>query len=372
MEEYDVVIVGGGIAGSVAAKFISEKGFKTLLLERFKTPRNKACSGIQFNYFEKLIGEKIPREKLCSNELNKVKIVSPNDKVLTGKMQMLNFWRSTFDHWLNTLAVKAGVEFKDETTFIDYKKEEKGFNVKISVKKREKEIKTRYLIGADGMLSKIRRRLQPHSFAQSYGTAINYYFQGDSNLNPNTLYMFFKKEFCPIMFAWVYLKDDKWAIGTGANQNIMDYIERFYTHVKTRYNLRGKIVKKEGFASTQKIEAYLGDGNILLVGDAAGLIDLYRGVGMDTAALSGRLAVKAILKAEEQNTTAINHYKQFMENIIQKLESNAQKQEIRYTSNDTIEKSLSSLSLLKTALYMTFANQINKVLPPEKIILLPV
>jgi len=38
----------------------------------------------------------------------------------------------------------------------------------------------------------------------------------------------------------------------------------------------------------------------LLVGDAAGLVDLYRGVGRDNAALSGRLAVKALINAEEK------------------------------------------------------------------------
>ncbi|MDI9619268.1 MAG: hypothetical protein QFX33_00380 [Candidatus Nezhaarchaeota archaeon] len=37
----------------------------------------------------------------------------------------------------------------------------------------------------------------------------------------------------------------------------------------------------------------MGDGGILLVGDAAGLVDLYRGVGMDSAALGGGLAVKS-------------------------------------------------------------------------------
>ena len=93
-ENIDIpVVVGGGIAGSIAARFIAEKGFKTLLLEKKKTPRNKPCSGIQFSYFEKLIGEKIPQEKLCSNPLSKVEITTPKDKLLKGKMKMLNFWR---------------------------------------------------------------------------------------------------------------------------------------------------------------------------------------------------------------------------------------------------------------------------------------
>jgi flavin-dependent dehydrogenase len=62
MEEYDVCVVGGGVAGSVAARFSAQQGFKTLLVEKYKTPRNKPCSGIQFSYFEKLVGKKFPKK----------------------------------------------------------------------------------------------------------------------------------------------------------------------------------------------------------------------------------------------------------------------------------------------------------------------
>jgi len=58
MEEYDVVVVGGGVAGSVAARFAAKRGFNTLLVEKLKTPRNKACSGIQFEYFRSLLGKR--------------------------------------------------------------------------------------------------------------------------------------------------------------------------------------------------------------------------------------------------------------------------------------------------------------------------
>jgi len=76
----------GGVAGSIAAKFAAKHGLKTLLIEKAKTPRNKPCSGIKFSYFEKLIGEKIPREALCQNDLFKVEMVTPSNKVVTGKM----------------------------------------------------------------------------------------------------------------------------------------------------------------------------------------------------------------------------------------------------------------------------------------------
>ena len=64
METYDVVSVGGGIAGSIAARLAAENGMKSLLIEKAQTPRDKPCSGIQFGYFERLVGRKIPKDKL--------------------------------------------------------------------------------------------------------------------------------------------------------------------------------------------------------------------------------------------------------------------------------------------------------------------
>ncbi|MBC7113255.1 MAG: NAD(P)/FAD-dependent oxidoreductase [Candidatus Methanomethyliales bacterium] len=374
MEEYDVAVVGGGVAGSVAARFAAKRGFRTLLLEKFKTPRNKPCSGIQFEYFEKLIGEKIPRERLCRNELFKVEMVTPKDKVLKGRMKMLNFWRSTFDSWLNSLAVNAGADFHDNTSLIDFieDRSEDKIIVKLSAEGKQEEVKTRYLIGADGMLSRVRMKLRPQDFdRKASGATVNYYFVGEANLDPNTLYMFYKREFCPLMFAWVYLKDDKWVIGTGANENPLEYAERFLNYVKEKYGLRGEIVKREGFSSTLKGTVFLGEERILLVGDAAGLVDLYRGVGMDNAALSGRLAVKAITKAEEEGLEAAKIYENLMKKVVRKIEVNAKKQMKRLSSNNELEKSLSPLNMLKGGLQMLIANQINKILPPEKLIFLP-
>jgi geranylgeranyl reductase family protein len=374
MEGYDVVVVGGGVAGSVAARFAAKRGFKTLLLEKYKTPRNKPCSGIQFQYFEKLIGEKIPREKLCRNELYKVEMVTPKGKVLKGKMKMLNFWRSIFDSWLNSLASDAGADFHDNTSLIDFveDKSEDKIIVKVSAEGKQEEVKARYLIGADGMLSRVRRKLRPQDFdGKTSGATVNYYFVGETKLDPNTLYMFYKREFCPLMFAWVYLKDDKWVIGTGANENPLEYANRFFNYVKEKYGLRGEIVKKESFSSTLKSTVYLGEGRMLLVGDAAGLVDLYRGVGMDNAALSGRLAVKAITKAEEEGLEAAKAYENLMKKVVKKIEANAKRQMKRLSSNNELEKSLSPLNMLKGGLHMLIANEINKILPPEKLIFIP-
>ena len=115
LREYDVFIAGGGIAGSVAAKFAARGGMKTLFIEKYKTPRMKSCSGIQMTYLEKIIGDKIPPEKLCTNELTKVTFIRPDGKKIKAPFKMLNFTRDVFDDWLNQIAIEYGAEFQDES-----------------------------------------------------------------------------------------------------------------------------------------------------------------------------------------------------------------------------------------------------------------
>ena len=372
MEKYDAVVVGGGIAGSVAARFLAERGFKTLLLEKHKTPRNKACSGIQFTYLERLVGEKIPRDALCRNELHKVEMVTPNGRAITGRMRMLNFWRSTFDSWLNSVAVRRGAEFQDETSLLDFQLGADDMTIRVGGTVSEREIATRYLVGADGMSSTIRKKLRPEHFGRRpSGATVNYYFKSDTKLDPGTLYMFYNSEFSPLMFAWVYMKDDWWVVGTGSDRDLLKYAERFLKYVEDRYSFKGELVRKEGFSSPMEPSVYLGQRNLLLAGDAAGLVDMYRGLGMDNAAISARFAVKAILESERTGRPAVGFYEKFMNGMVGKIHRNEKRQVARYATNEALQRSLSTPNLMKDGMLMLATMQLDKVIPAERTVTLP-
>ncbi|MDM7998445.1 MAG: NAD(P)/FAD-dependent oxidoreductase [Dehalococcoidia bacterium] len=372
MKTYDAVVVGGGIAGSVAARFLAEHGLHTLLLEKHKTPRNKACSGIQFMYLERLVGERIPRDALCRNELRRVEMVTPSGKAVIGRMAMLNFWRSTFDSWLNSIAVRKGAEFRDETSVLDFCRESDRVIVRVGGAGGEQEIAARYLIGADGMSSAIRRKLRPAHFGnRPSGATVNYYFESDAGLDPGTLYMFYSSRFSPLMFAWVYKKDDWWVVGTGADRDLLKYAETFLSYVEERYSFKGRLVRKEGFSTPMEPSIFLGDGNVLLAGDAAGLVDMYRGLGMDNAALSARFAVKAVLEAGKTGHPAIGLYGRLMSGMVSKMHRNGKRQAARYAAEEALQRSLSTPRMIRDGMLMLVAMQADRFLPPERIITLP-
>ncbi len=99
---YDVIIIGAGPSGSTAAKILAEKGYKVLLIEKFKMPRYKSCSGQLIKKTMDLVqtyfGEAVPISTMCAPTENRGMIFT-DDKGRSFRFEQngLNVWRSTFD-----------------------------------------------------------------------------------------------------------------------------------------------------------------------------------------------------------------------------------------------------------------------------------
>jgi flavin-dependent dehydrogenase len=382
MKEYDVFIAGGAVAGPVAAKFCAIQNLSTLLVERAKVPREKPCSGIQFPYFERIIGDHIPPDRLCNNKLSKVEMHFPNGKVMSAKFPMLNFMRDTFDEWLCHLAQKYGAEFRDSCCFKDFKETDNGIIIHLETDEGVEVIKTKYVIDATGMRPEIRRKLRKAEGFQngSTGAALNYYFTAEGNLESDKLYQFWDIEYNNMMFAWVYNKtmndgNDYWVVGTGYDRDINQRLDKFFDHIKELYHLKNvRIVKKEGYSSsmsfTDEGRIWLGEGNFLIVGDAAGLIDLTRGVGMDAAALSGRLAAKAIGLSQTSGKPVINIYSQLMTKLVNQTRKNQQRGIASFETNDQLQAYLDK-NMLKMGLNMFVQSLCNRFRSGEQQVMLP-
>jgi menaquinone-9 beta-reductase len=377
MADFDVIIVGGGIAGSIAARDASKGGLRTLLIERDKTPREKACSGIQFPYFERIIGEKIPQERLCNVELNKVKMYLPDGTSSGAGFPMINFMRKPFDNWLNQVAIRDGAEFRDQCLFTGF--ETKGDEIEVTLSNNgvSERLSTIHLVDASGLNPVIRKLMRPEEFAAtSKGATINYYIDGTGDLDQNTLYQFWNLDWNDAMFAWAYMKTlddnkDYWVVGTGCNTGrVLDRQKLLYEFFQKEFNFSGEIVKREGYAHSIDLSSdekvWLGKDNVLMVGDAAGLVDASRGVGMDAAALSGRLVAKALV----QGGSVMKEYSRLMKPLAEQTRRNQSREIGIYKNNEEMQKHLQQ-SMISQGLGIIVQKTLNKFRPLNRIVMLP-
>jgi flavin-dependent dehydrogenase len=288
---------------------------------------------------------------------------------------MLNYCRNTFDHWLNGLAQDAGATFADETSLNDFTTGDDGIVATLAASSGSSDVSSKYLVAADGFHSAVHKKLRPGDYqqkAQGITLNLNIAVEKMGKLDPNRLVMNYNKDFGQYMFAWIYFKNDTLVVGSGSRDDAQARALAFLEHAKKKYEFTGTIVKKEGFTNLLKSSSgiFLGNGNVLVTGDAANLCDLYRGMGMDNAALSARLVARAILNAEEVGTPAIGPYTKLMAPSIRTITRNAGRDAGICATNEELEKWVKA-GLLKTGFGMVFYNQINKVLPPEKMVFCP-
>lgn len=383
MEQYDVLVAGGGMGGSAVARFAAQGGLKVLFVEKCKTPRPKPCSGIQFPYFEKILGVKIPRDRLCNHQISRTTIYYHDGTCLSAPFKAFNYMRKTFDNWLNILAQEQGAEFRDECAFLDFEQTPDDVVVTIQSKgKQPEKVRARYAIDATGLSSlPLRRKLRPQDFGQkASGGGMNYYVDGQADLDPETLYQFWDLRFSDAMFAWVYTKTlddgkDYWCVGTGCVEgDIRERQAHFFDFVKRKFRLDGDIVETEEFLTAIDLKSservWLGQGRILMVGDAAGLLDGVRGVGQDAAALSGRFAAKAILESDRKGTAALEEYAKLARRITTQTKKNQERGIDRFRTNEELKAYLKR-SMVTTGIKMIYHSFLNRFRPVERLRLLP-
>ena len=379
MLAFDVIIIGGGIAGSVCAKFLAQSNVRTLFVEKCKTPRPKACSGIQFDYFARIVGEKFPRDKLCHHQLRRLEVHRPDGSSVRVPYFMYSFMRDVFDDYLNQVAQDKGAIFRDECSYAGHEEVDGGVNVDLNVNGEVEKLSCSYLIDASGLRPVIRRKLRPDDFqATSSGGTINYYVEGDSDLDPQTLYQFWNLEWNNQMFAWVYNKTvdgrDLWVVGSGYDHDLKMHCESFLAFIRAKYNLNGNVVKTEGYSASIDFDSpdrvWLGQGRVMMVGDAAGLVDVTRGVGMDAAALSGRLAAKAIISARTNHKNAMDEYVRYTRKMVDQTRRNQSQGISTLSTNEALAAHLGA-TMRTAGLRMAVNFVLNRFRQPENVTLLP-
>lgn len=321
--EYDVIIIGAGPSGAAAARGLVNEGLRVLVIEKKKLPRYKICSGIIFkksqDITEKYFG-KIPESAYVTpNLLKGVRLWSDTEHFTDwpfGKdnSSAPNVWRSEYDYWLikNSGAeirdCRILKEFRDSGDCVMVECNDVSNNDEISV-----QFKCKYLISAEGSRSIIRAGLDPE-FEKSlkWYIACQNYYEGDTDLDPNFYHGFLDPQYGEV-YAWFNVKDDLQIIGTSVRKGskIYPYFEKYTEMLQKRFNLKlKKLVRKASCLGNDMCTTgrfYLGKGNILLVGEAAGFLNAF-GEGISGALTTGLFAAEAISKGIKSGNDALAKY----------------------------------------------------------------
>ncbi len=230
---YDVIIVGASVTGCRTAELICRKGYKVLVLEEHReVGKPKKCAGLVSWRLLNLL-PKLPKE-IIINKVNRAKFFSPSGKFfeLRSKKSVYVIDRVKLDKYLAKKAMESGAKIKTSTRFENFK----HIDEMIEVKTNKGEFKTKLLIGADGVNSKVAKQaniVQPNNLLMGIQATVN------ANFDPDSVELWFSS-IAPEFFSWVIPENENKArVGLATKTNCEYYFEKFLKK-KNRKNQKTK------------------------------------------------------------------------------------------------------------------------------------
>lgn len=296
---FDVAVIGGGPAGSWAAFRLAEGGARVALIDG-SHPREKPCGGGVTGRALALLGSSVesfagavPIETARFAHRDRSATVGLRDAGGPPRLAVVS--RRTFDSYLLERAAAAGASIH-RTRATDITREPAGWRVAT----RNGDLAARWVIGADGPGSLVRRRVS-HPFERAdLSIAAGCYVHGESS---RQIEIAFEEE--PSGYLWSFPRPDHLAVGVCAQADVSSsaqlaaiadrWMDR---HVGSGRRERYSWPIPSLRAETLRRERPAGDG-WMLVGDAAGLVDPITREGIYFALTSGEEAARAILQRDD-------------------------------------------------------------------------
>lgn len=295
---YDLVVVGGGPSGATAAHDAARAGFSVALLDR--AGRIKPCGGAIpprcIRDFD------IPADMLVARVFS-ARIISPTDRkvdmpVSNSYVGMVD--RGPFDEWLRQRAAEAGAERRDGA-YESLTRDGQGTAI---VHYREKDgtpqtLRARCVIGADGALSKVARdtvrgaHKMPYVFA--YHEIIESPPAATTHYEADRCDVYYRGTLSPDFYAWVFPHGSTTSVGTGSAHKGFS-LKGAVADLRKEAGLTGETIRREGAPIPLKpLKRWDNGKDVVLAGDAAGVVAPASGEGIYYAMLGGRLAADAAM-----------------------------------------------------------------------------
>ncbi|MBS3749452.1 MAG: NAD(P)/FAD-dependent oxidoreductase [Candidatus Thermoplasmatota archaeon] len=324
----DVLVVGAGPAGSMAAKTIANENVDTVLIER--SPHIglpvRCAEGINKFLFNDT-GIKI-NPSLVENKINGTKIYYREEVYDLNSEQWQGFTidRSKFDAYLAEKAKQSGAKVFTSTKAVGLKKNRGKWVVEVISQGEKKTIKAKIIIGADGFESNIgewasiKKKWEKNDIFKCF----ELYATCPKLRGNDRFHIFFGEEFYS-GYGWIFPKKNKANIGVGVplQSSAVDTFNNSLKANKRYKEIIGdscSIIERRGggvpMSGPKELNQTVGDG-IILIGDAAGMVEPVTGEGISPSMISGIAAgeiVSTSIKDKNWNKTQLRKYETIWRN----------------------------------------------------------
>lgn len=309
---YDVIVVGAGPAGSIAAYECAKRGLTTLCLEKSFIPREKPCGGAVMYRGLRILGGQLPH-RLVEQKIYGLRFSLPNGTIsefISDRMIGITVFRNRFDEYLAKRAVNAGSELMDNTPVIHARTSDESAMIRL---KDGREFKSKFIIGADGVNSVVSRSLglrpQRKDLTKvGLGMESDFYVGAEGvsramNGKPSVLEIIPAED--RISYGWIFPKREHLAIGVAGSgvhmRALRPTFDRFYKNIEKKIGIPLTLEKRrtsflggDGLGSVNVVD------RAILVGDAAGFVDPMMGEGIAYAMQSSVFAADVIINAIDE------------------------------------------------------------------------
>ncbi len=344
--DYDLIVVGAGPAGSITATVVAQAGYRVLVLERDFSCRSP-CAG----YLSSTINLELPETCIIQSKIRKMRTYFPDLSFHDSQLNGFVVDRPSFDAALARVAKDAGAYIKWGSPLIDL--------VPGGVRFRGGKASASVIVGADGVFSRVVSLLGWER--QRTLSCAQYHLKGVDLLR-EACEIFFDADYAPGGYVWVYptgeesakvglgiLGDEGDTGGGGGLRSPREYLDAFISESFMAERFCGERIEYvRGFLPVGGLRRELCRGNLLLVGDSAGMADPITGAGINNALLAGKIAGRTIIDALENDDVAmLERYEREVKRLLgrplaRSLEK--RKKMDRYcTANESLQRDLPEL-----------------------------
>lgn len=301
VEQYDVVVVGAGLAGLVAARGLAERGADVLLVDRRGVVEERvATTGIfvrrtleDFDLPEDCLGPGVRDVVLASPAARELHLTSDQVEFRVGRMGRL--YRRRLDG-----AIAAGAVWAPSTTFAGaVPAPGRRLALTLQAADSSRSVETRFLIGADGSQSSVARALGLDVNRREIVGAETVHL-GVPLDGPAHFRCVLDPHIAPGYLAWVVHDGEEVHVGVGGQVRryaVAEALRAFTQTMQSRYDLdRGQVLERRGGRiPVGGVLPRIANAGGLLVGDAAGAVSPLTAGGLDPCLRLSGFAVEVTL-----------------------------------------------------------------------------